>query len=361
MGEVRGTYRKDIECPDAEERRLVQIKEMKRKLRDLYKNSDYKSIKNLYEDLILFDQSLYFSENSLSQTLNTEQGSKYETTFNLYAAITMCRFFRKDISSLFVSPEAGKNTLEDADPLQAVGKYIVLDDPQYFGDFYGYMYSKYMKRKNVIPFKLSINKSGDRVEALFEYRDPRKPLVLSGVPKLITRSKNIYIIFSNPDGEFFEFFFHYKPYRVDKMWYRRGIVIADESSTDSPEVANFVLFDREISDEKFRYIPGLLMISGPRFCISEKKILEMRQDSNVAKFLDDFSYLFEHDKSPMYVFDEDTIMSIIKNEEPERKHFLISQLLLIREQAEISHNITYTMDSEYPEYARKYLTVDDES
>ena len=47
MGELRGTYRKDIDFPDAEERRLVQIREMKRKLRDLYKNSDYRSIKNI--------------------------------------------------------------------------------------------------------------------------------------------------------------------------------------------------------------------------------------------------------------------------------------------------------------------------
>lgn len=239
-------YRTDETSSASVQRRSDQIYEMKRKLRKLYDTSGFGSIHRLYDALIHYDQSLYFSENSLVQTLNTDEDSKYESAFNMYAAITMCRYFNKDISALLAPPKAGTLELPDADTLTAEGKYAVLDDEHYFGNFFGYMFSRNKGTRQINPFTLTIQKQTGRVTATLLYKSPKEPLTLYGIPKLITRTNNIYIIFSNQEGEFFEFFFHYRKYRADKMWYRRGIVVADEASTEAPVVENFVLFDKEI-------------------------------------------------------------------------------------------------------------------
>lgn len=355
MGTQAKQYRTDEGSSDAVQRRSDQICEMKHKLRKLYKTSGFDSIHRLYDALINYDQSLFFSESSLVQTLNITDNPQYESAFNMYAAITMCRYFNKDISALLAPPKAGTLDLPDVDPISAEGKYAILEDEHYFGDFYGYMFSRNKAAKRITPFTLTIQKQEGRITASLSYQNPRKPIILYGVPKLITRTSNIYIIFSNQDGEFFELFFHYQKYRVDKMWYRRGIVVADEASTEAPIIENFVLFDKALSQEKMKYLPGLLMVSGPRFCVSRSKVDALSGTPEMAAFLERYGFLLEHDRDEMYIIDENVLLSCIGSESSEEQHRSICQLLLLREQAEVAYQISYPADSVYPGFAHDFL------
>lgn len=348
-------YRTEEDSSAPIQRRSDQIYEMKNKLKKLYETSGFKSIHSLYDALIHYDQSLFFSENSLVQTLNINENSKYESIFNMYAAITMCRYFNKDISALLAPPKAGVLELPNVDAISADGKYVILEDEYYFGDFYGYMFSRNKATVKINSFKLSIQRQADGVIATLLYSNPKKPILLHGIPKLITRTSNIYIIFSNQDGEFFELFFHYQKYRVDKMWYRRGIVVADEASTEAPIVENFVLCDKEIPQEKMKYLPGLLMMSGPRFCVSLSKAQTLANDSDMSDFLQQYGFILEHNKKEMYIIDENVILSCIGSESSEEKHRAICQLLLLREQAEVARQISYPADSAYPGFAHDFL------
>lgn len=76
-------YRTDESSLAPEQRRSDQIYEMKHKLRKLYKTSGFSSIHRLYKALINYDQSLFFSESSLVQTLNTTENPQYESAFNI--------------------------------------------------------------------------------------------------------------------------------------------------------------------------------------------------------------------------------------------------------------------------------------
>lgn len=351
-------YRTDEEIYEIEERRKKQISIMKVRLHNLYEESHYHSIRSLYNDLLAYEYSLYFAENSLSQTLNIKNPN-YETTFNYNAAITLCRFFNKDISSLFAPPENGQNNLTDADPLQSGGKYRILDDEKYQGDFYGYMFSRYYRNENedeIIPISVSIYPRGNQFEATLRYKHPKKTHELVGIPKLITATNTVYIIFTNQQGDFFEMFFHYKKYTRDKMWYRKGLIVTNESSTENPIALNFILLDKEVPNEKLKYLPGMLKFCESHFCISEEKLKElMDTNSDINAFVSEYHYLLEHNKKQMYVFNENTLMSLIKEKHSDERYFDICQLMLIKENAEIPSMIQYPKSNEYPEFSHDYL------
>lgn len=70
---------------------------------------------------------------------------------------------------------------------------IILNDNKYFGKFYGYMYTKNLKRKEIIKFTLQIDSSTDStIAVLTTYSNPEK--VNGEITEFISSYKGIPVL-----------------------------------------------------------------------------------------------------------------------------------------------------------------------
>ena len=91
----------------------------------------------------------------------------------------------------------------------------ILNDRKYFGKFYGYMYTKNIKRKEIIKFTLQIDSFADSTLAkLITYSNPEKvsgemvehTATYKGIPVLIPKKKIITMTLTDNEGQFYSFF-----------------------------------------------------------------------------------------------------------------------------------------------------------
>ena len=256
------------ENPKYSEDKAIQNIAIKKRLARFYRELEERpSIYSLQRILAKMDDGFVASYNTLNDMLSE---SPSPTTPNLHLVLALCRYWNLDYATIFAPASQDRKPVPSSDALAE--NLTILTDRKYFGKFYGYMYTKNIKRKEIIKFTLQIDSFADSTLAkLITYSNPEKvsgemvehTAIYKGIPVLIPKKKIITMTLTDDEGQFYSFFFDYRAYNVEKLYYRKGIAITSESESDKPLLCNFVLFQNELSKEKCKkFIPGLLPLSG---------------------------------------------------------------------------------------------------
>lgn len=317
----------------------------------------YKLEKAIKEREDIFDVSY----NTLASALNYEK-----TSLDLGAVIAICRCL--DLDTAFIlsppgTPDPGI-LVNDA----GSGKFCILDDLHYFGLFHGFFYTPHPDRDELIRFDLEIKKELDSAIAILTYygrpvnvrgevqQDIRK---LRGIPFFDKQHSNIYIQFTNDQGDFYFFYFDRKRFRSHDLYFCRGIAITASSVTPNPPLLqNFVLFALEVPESKLQYIPGLLTDTSPVFHISEKNLTRLRSKYTIVDtFCQNFSHILDHDTTVTFPISEANILSS-NSPNMDRQDIVKALLLLKGASVEHARHVYDELDA-YSTFSKNYLQQPD--
>ncbi len=349
-----------------EEEKKLQNMAIKKRLSDYYRSLDPNTRPSVYTlQKILMDMQDGFtvSYNTICDVL-AEDGNRTGSTPNLHLVLGLCRYWNLDYATILAPAKVEKKVIPVENAL--VAKTEVLDDESYSGTYYGYMYTKNIKRTEIVEFELNIDMRGDSTKATLKvYNITDKvngdPLdyvsIYKGTPLLHTKKGIISMTLVDEGGIFYSFYIDYRHYNVDKLYYRKGIAITTESETDKPLMNNFVLFQKRVSKEKRnKLIPGLLPIVGDSFIITKEDMDSFAKDSKMKEFFDDYSYNWLGKDKPMYKIRVSHILKSIEDENDEKERFrVIEALLRLKEKAQAPVRIEYTNPEGMPGFAKAVI------
>ena len=228
------------------------------------------------------------------------------------------------------------------------------------------MYTKNIKRKEIIKFTLQIDSFADSTLArLITYSNPEKvsgemvehTATYKGIPVLIPKKKIITMTLTDDEGQFYSFFFYFRAYNVEKLYYRKGIAITSESESDKPLLCNFVLFQNELSKEKCKkFIPGLLPLTDDYFIIKKSVLNDFANDEEMASFFKDYSYNWQGKEDLMIRIRFSHVLKSIDNEaDASERNRVIKALLRLQEKCQSPNRIEYANPEGMPGFAKTYL------
>ena len=336
-----------------EQEKKLQNLAIKKRLSDYYHSIDENIRPSLYSlQRILTDMQDGFSVsyNTLSDVLAVDKLRK-DTTPNLHLVLALCRYWNLDYATILAPAKIAKKLVPVENAL--VAKTEILDDKGYSGTFYGYMYTKNIKRTEIVDFELNIEPKGDStVATLTVYNSTDKvkgdsldyQSVYVGTPLLLTKKNIIAMTLVDDTGAFYSFYIDYRSYNVDKLYYRKGIAVTTESESDKPLLNNFVLFQKEVSPEKREnLIPGLLPIVGDSFIITKEDMDFLKEDGELKTFFQEYSYNWNGKDKLMYRIRVSHILKSIEDENDEQERYrVINALLKLKEKAQAPVRIEYS-------------------
>ncbi|MBQ7359521.1 MAG: hypothetical protein IJW63_05455 [Lachnospiraceae bacterium] len=201
-------------------------------------------------------------------------------------------------------------------------KFLVLTDDSYFGTFYGYTASEDSTKTTPNEFTLKIERdantdvSSATLRTTMSYEDSGKvnDVVESyhGIPVFVT-SYRVIILFLVKDntGEFRQMSFSYKEHENGMgLIFRHGIMLTGERLNGETLCAqSFVLFNKQIQEDKYQYLLGLLKTPNHTFSVPIDEAMELaKTDVDVADFLEQFSGALNRHRKEVYMINEDNIL-----------------------------------------------------
>lgn len=350
------------ENPKYSEDKAIQNIAIKKRLARFYRELEERpSIYSLQRILAKMDDGFVASYNTLNDMLSE---SPSPTTPNLHLVLALCRYWNLDYATIFAPASQDRKPVPSSDALAE--NLTILNDRKYFGKFYGYMYTKNIKRKEIIKFTLQIDSFADSTLAkLITYSNPEKvsgemvehTAIYKGIPVLIPKKKIITMTLTDDEGQFYSFFFDYRAYNVEKLYYRKGIAITSESESDKPLLCNFVLFQNELSKEKCKkFIPGLLPLTDDYFIIKKSVLNDFANDEEMASFFKDYSYNWQGKEDLMIRIRFSHVLKSIDNEaDASERNRVIKALLRLQEKCQSPNRIEYANPEGMPGFAKTYL------
>lgn len=297
-------------------------------------------------------------------TLRNTLSSANHSTLDLFCVLAVCRYWKLDVSYILSPPENQEKPMPAAEKVADSIQYKVLDDPDYLGTYYGFLFSNKEDDATLHRMTLGISRAKDggftadlTVESVVSGKTGAMPLKkeLRGVPILSNFNRNIAITFTDTLGNFFFLYTNYEKYLASRVYYRKGIAVTSASTAErEPVMQTFVLFDRPISEEKLCYIPGLLQPPQKTFPISEKDLQALSEESPlVAQLVEDFQYLLEHHREVFYHINE---VSILAEQSLMSKPDRLRALTLLKEYAATPSKFFFSTNlAENTQFVRDFL------
>ena len=171
-----------------------------------------------------------------------------------------------------------------------------LDDPNFFGDFYGY-FRQYRDEngveyyKGITPFILSIQNedpSGIIATLSFCRYKPnldRIPVKLVGKPMI--GAKMIQIVFqSEISGDTITMLYNWIDISNSPLQCRYGFLITQDRNSQYPQVQRFIFFNQPISKEYEKYVDAYLRVEDKEFIVLDENIKNLQP--NAVAFLDKY-------------------------------------------------------------------------
>ena len=338
-----------------------QIKIIKERL-----NTEYQSYSerggNIYSLLTALNKEYGFELNydTLRKTLNTEPGT---TTLDFFCVLALCRYWKLDTAYILSPPDNRTKPMPSAESQMSSGKYVVLDDPDYLGTYYGYLMSNKPggdQSLHLMRLKIENTHSGFSasltIQSTVTYTDRTEPLRkhLHGTPIVSTFNHNIAILLTDDIGNLVFLYTEYKQYLAHEVYYRKGIAVTSASSSErEPLMQAFVLFGRPIPREKLAYIPGLLLPPQNDFPITKASMEQLRTDHPLLQqFYEEFHYLLEHHLEQVYLINETVILS---EQSSMSKEDRIRALLLLKEKSLAVNRFFFTPAMDYAAFSKLYM------
>ena len=346
------------------DQKKLQNLAIKKRLADYYLSIDEHmrpSIYSLQKSLSEMQDGFTVSYNTLNKMLTEFRD---DTTPNLHLVLALCRYWHLDYATILAPAEMDKKAIPSADAL--VAKTEILNDEGYMGTFCGYMYTKNIKRMDIVEFDLEIEPSGDStIATLTIYNITERvngdPLdyksVYVGTPLLLTKKGIIAMTLVDDVGAFYSFYLDYRHYKIDKLYYRKGIAVTTESETDKPLLNNFVLFQQSVKKQKSKeLIPGLLPIVGDSFVITKEDLDSFNDDDEMSAFIADYSYNWFGKEKEMYRIRVSHILKSIEDENNEQERYrVIKALLHLKEKAQAPVRVEYSNPDGMPGFAKTII------
>ena len=342
------------------------------------------------------------------QTLNNLFNLK-SNSLDYACLVTVCRFFGFDFNKI-LSPEPLKDQDEkfrkyaslelraaDCQDLSGVDngtpadipfmecmsgvkdQFLVLNDKHYYGTFYGYTAPAGGTKTTPNMFVLKIGPDENTgaitatltAEKAYEDSDKKGKSKTSyhGIPVFAKRYLAILLLMVNDDnsGGFVQLSFSYEEYPEELgLIYRHGILMTGESIKGAAlSTESFLLFNKKVSREKYKYLSGLLKAPNHNFSVpveEAKKLAE--KDEDVAEFLEKFKELLDRNKKEVYMINEDNILTDRASDM--MKYDIVKALLLLKEKSKLAYTYHYRARYRYTgfavkEIAKAKLEMDDES
>lgn len=301
--------------------------------------------------------SLGANYNTIKSALNFSSDA-----IDLTAVISICRCLHLDTAYILSPP--GTADLDFSSAQSDMGKFTVLDDPKYFGIFHGFLYTANHKSTDLVRFKLDIKHSTTGAHAAFTYYAQAKTVngevkssarTLYGTPVFDSVHSNIFIQLTNDLGDFYFLYYTRQHFRTQSLYFRRGISITATSlHSHAPLLQNFVMFANPISEEKMKYIPGLLAEVSPVFRISQPELEKlMNEEPIVSAFYKAYQHILEHDAVRTYPISETQILSSISPSMDE--YDTIRALLLLKSVSSASKRVVYDELESFSAFSKNYL------
>ena len=318
--------------------------------------SDYQLTEKINDS----EDPLTVNYNTVKSTLNLQN-----TALDMTTVIAISRYLHLDTAVLLSPPGTDESSLHNMQNSGITGKFVPLMDTHYHGTFYGYLPTRNTKRSDIIPFELEIIPTYNSVRATMTYHGftedvnnniESAPISLYGTPILDTTRSNIFITFTNDQGHFFFLYFSRQHFHSGLLYFRKGVVLTASNLGDNPPLLeNFVLFAKQLSDEKKKYIPGLLQIMSPSFAIKKTALEQLAKNNSIVRnFMDSFGYIVEHHQAPVYIINEEQIIKSITEETIDRDQ-TYAALMLINEHAISTNRITYKDNNDLSGFAKTFL------
>lgn len=324
------------------------------------KISDGLSTYTLREQLYKETQ-MDFTENTISATITP--GSKPAPNF--YVVIGLCRLWKLDYATIL----APADTIVKVAPTDTalMAKTEILTDSGYLDTYYGYMYTKNLNHKEICSFTLKIDERNGCMQATMKTISHPNNVAgektlytreFSGTPIVLTKPKTVFMMLSDYQGDFITLFFEFRHYNTkDGMYFRKGILISSEASSDKPIVENFVLFKRELSaDNISTYIPGLLKLTYDTFVVTEDDVQELLRDEDFAKSYAKYSYLFDGKQKNCFQFKTSQFITAIQDKyNQEDVNEAMKVVLRLKAKALEADRIEYSNPEGLPSFTKSFL------
>lgn len=171
-----------------------------------------------------------------------------------------------------------------------------LNDPHFFGDFYGY-FRQYQNKegktlyKGLVPFKLSIKNEenvGATATLSFSRYMPNMdetPVTMTGKPMMGLETIQI-ILQAEKGDDTITMSYNWISINNNPLQCRYGVMIARNRSDRSPQLQRFIFFNQPLSKEKEKYIDAYLRLSDDRFIVLEDNLKALPQKT--IDFLDKY-------------------------------------------------------------------------
>lgn len=325
--------------------------------------------------------------------------------------MTVCRFFGFDLNKVLnLEPIEGKKeeykyrTCADSElravdcpDLEGIGseacadipfsrsvdsvkdKFLLLNDPDYEGTFYGYTAPSENSKKspNIFELRIERNKDTGVIEAELTteraYEDSnvkgKNRYVYRGIPVFVKRYLAVVLFLLNEDnsGDFLQIAFSYEEYTNDLgLIFRHGILLTGESINGaSLSTQSILLFNKKVPANKNKYLFGLLKAPNHNFSIPVDEAEKIaKKDKDVAEFLEKFKGVLDRNKKEVYMLNEDNILHDRASDM--EKYDVVKALLLLKKHSKLASTYHYRARYRYTGFAVKYLAeakleVDDEN
>lgn len=245
-------------------------------------------------------------------------------------------------------------------------KFTVLRDEGYMGTFKGFIVVP-TKSDTVEEFNLTLYKDEDGIA---HAKLIRKSAIKSkstcyeyaGIPYHSKAYQSILIFLTDTKakGEFYFLSFGFQQYRSEKgLMFRQGFAITGESLRSGSMVAqNFVLFNKELTPENLKYVPGLLKIPVNEFCVPVETAKKLADEyPEVQLLFDKLSGIITQTQEQVYILNEASILSLRSDLSPYDR---IKALLLLKGKALVPEKNYYVADSKFSGFAKNFLLEESE-
>lgn len=303
--------------------------------------------------------------------------------------VTVCKYFDIEFSDILaLSPAEGENghfSNNGSDVIESsaasiyadFGKELLrnfpaLNDRGYEGLFSGFILPPTPTGEGINDFDLELYRDGGEMRAHLirkaRYysakfgKDKVEPFSFHGIP-FFSQAYGLVLIFLTDDagaGEFYFLAFGYDKYRAEEgLVFRQGLSVTGEAIGRSKVVSqNFLLFNKPLADDKFKYVPGLLKKPNGDFCVSVKSAEALAKEHKEVKiFLEELLKVLELNRMEMYVLNEDNILS--DKTSCLSKYDRLKALLLLKEKSTVAEKCYFLADSKFSGFAKNFLLRED--
>ena len=280
---------------------------------------------------------------------------------NLDACLAIARYLRIPLETLFAPHGEDEQTSASRIITYPSAPFTILSDPKYYGSFHGYMHSLNNNNKARIErFKLDITEHGASMVIRYYSKATNsfdETIYLAGTP-IQTKDENVYIVFTNEDGNYIIMSFAYKEYTKRNLYFRHGALLGSGRGLKrNPYVQSFVLFRHPIREDDEVYLPGLLLLSGRDFHVPVSAAEALSTDDPDVDFL--FKQLSQHmRKEEYFVIREETLLSCEDSSITEEE--ILAALLKLKAYATDSKQVYFSHDTPYTRFSLSMKAKPDE-